>query len=59
MALIEVSDKCIGCETCVEICPEVFAMDENNTFAIVKNPESKAACVEEAIDACPVEAITN
>ena len=23
------SDECTGCETCVELCPEVFAFNEN------------------------------
>ena len=55
---IEISEECIGCETCVELCPEVFQMNDETEKAIVIAPDSDAACVEEAIDSCPVEAIS-
>ncbi len=58
MAILIDENECIGCETCVEMCPEVFAMDEGIEKATVKDPESTADCVEEAIDSCPTEAIT-
>ncbi len=51
-------DLCIGCEMCVDICPEVFEMDEED-ISIVKDPEACDACdCQEAIDACAVEAIS-
>jgi len=46
--------KCIECGTCVNICPEGFEMKDGKTA--VKNPD--AECVDGAIDACPVEAIS-
>jgi ferredoxin len=52
-------EECIGCEACVELCPEVFAFDEDEEKASVidgANPESD--CVEEAIASCPAECIT-
>jgi len=55
---IEINEECIGCETCVELCPEVFQMDEETEKAVVIAPDSDAECVEEAIDSCPVEGIT-
>ena len=55
---IEINEECIGCETCVELCPEVFQMDDETEKAIVIAPDSNAECVEEAIDSCPVEAIS-
>ena len=55
MAEIQVTEECIGCESCVELCPEVFEMEDDK--AIVKDPSSTAECVQEAIDTCPVEAI--
>jgi ferredoxin len=58
MAIVIDTETCIGCETCVELCPEVFAMDEETEKASVKEPESTAECVDEAIDSCPVEAIS-
>ncbi|RUM47232.1 MAG: ferredoxin, partial [Desulfocapsa sp.] len=24
------ANECIGCETCVELCPDIFAFDEDN-----------------------------
>ena len=37
MAELKVDDElCIGCGTCVEICPEVFALSEKGK-AYVKN----------------------
>ena len=58
MAIVIDYDECIGCETCVELCPEVFAMIDGEEKAMVKAPDSTADCVQEAIDSCPVEAIS-
>lgn len=50
-------DLCIGCEMCVEICSDVFEMDDEG-ISRVRDPEACDACdCQEAIDACPVEAI--
>ena len=57
MAEVKVTEECIGCESCVEVCPEVFEMDESTGHAKAKNPASTAACVEEAMEICPVDAI--
>jgi ferredoxin len=58
MAIVIDHEECIGCETCVELCPEVFAMMDGEEKALVKAPDSKADCVQDAIDGCPVEAIS-
>ncbi|MCG8532965.1 MAG: ferredoxin [Desulfovibrionales bacterium] len=50
-------DECIGCESCVEICPEAFAMNDDGDKAIVVNENCTDGCVEEAVDTCPVECI--
>ena len=51
-------DECIGCESCVEICPEVFSMNEEAGKAEVilaeGGPEDQ---IEEAMDICPVQCI--
>ncbi len=53
-------DECMGCEACVEICPDVFAFDEDETRAYVKEDASGSAeCIEEAIGSCPASCITN
>lgn len=46
-----------GCETCVELCPEVFAFDEDAELAKASKPEAEDECVEEIIDYCPVACI--
>lgn len=57
MAEIQITEECIGCESCVEICPEVFKMDESTEKAVVINPGATDACVDEAMETCPVSAI--
>ena len=47
--------KCIGCGSCSAICPDGFEMKDDGK-AHVKNP--KAGCLDDAIDSCPVDAIT-
>jgi ferredoxin len=52
-------DKCIGCELCVNTCPEVFKMDGGVAVAIATPvPAEVEACCQEARDGCPVEAIS-
>ncbi len=56
--VIIVTEECIGCESCVEICPEVFAFDENEEKAYVILEEGGPEdLIQEAIDSCPVECI--
>jgi ferredoxin len=50
-------EECEGCETCVELCPDVFEFDEDIQKAKVINPEADDDCVQDAIDSCPVECI--
>ena len=52
------TEECIGCESCVELCPEVFEMDESGEKAVVIPADNyDADCIEEAIETCPVECI--
>jgi ferredoxin len=52
------TDECTGCETCVELCAEVFAFNEDEEKAEVIMPEGGPEdCIEEAIESCPVECI--
>jgi ferredoxin len=53
-------DKCIGCGACSATCPEVFEMgDDGKAQVKAKFDEKKnAKCIKEAINNCPVEAIS-
>ena len=52
------TEDCIGCESCVELCPDVFEFDEEAGKAEVKLAEGgDEKCIEEAIATCPVECI--
>ena len=51
-------EACVGDETCVSICPEVFKMeDEVATTTMEDVPADLQDACREAADACPVEAI--
>jgi ferredoxin len=51
-------EECIGCGSCVEICPEVFQMKEGEEKAEAIKPEGGPEdLVQEAIDTCPVSCI--
>jgi ferredoxin len=53
-------DLCTGCELCVDICPEVFEMGDDDLAHVTnENPgEDLLESVQEAIDSCPASAIT-
>lgn len=53
-----VNENCIGCWACVAICDKVFDLDDNG-MAFVKEwmDSSKSDCIDDAIGACPVDAI--
>ena len=56
---VVVEELCIGCGLCVQGCPEVFELNDNN-MAVVKvavvPPVAEETC-REAASSCPVEAI--
>jgi ferredoxin len=52
-------DECVGCESCVELCGEVFAFNADEEKAEVIMPEGGPEdCIEEAIASCPTECIS-
>lgn len=51
-------DLCTGDEICIQVCPEVFEMEDDK--AVVKMdeiPDDLQDSVKEAADSCPSEAI--
>jgi ferredoxin len=58
MKVIIDEEECIGCGSCVEMCPEIFQMNEEKEKAEVLLPEGGSEeCIEEAMDTCPVSCI--
>jgi len=60
MKAIVDQDLCIGCQLCVDTCPEVFDMGEDGfAHPIVEEiPHEEYDCVMEAVEICPVTAIS-
>jgi ferredoxin len=51
-------EACVGDETCVEICPEIFEMQGDVAVTkMEKVPEDLEGACKEAAESCPVEAI--
>lgn len=51
-------DGCIGCESCVSICPDVFEMNEENIAEVYNQPEEITQEVIDAIEECPTMVIS-
>ena len=59
MELIIDPDKCIACQSCVELCPDIFECPEEVAVVRVNPiPPPLEDCVREAVDICPTEAIS-
>ena len=51
-------EACVGNETCVEICPEIFKMQGDVAAAKMEEvPEELEGACKEAAESCPVDAI--
>ncbi len=51
-------DECLGCEACVELCPDIFEFVEDTEKAIVIMEEGgDEDCIQEAMDSCPSDCI--
>lgn len=59
MKAIVDKETCIGCQLCVQICPEVFKMEGDKAVSYVNTVASKDEnTCRQAADECPVVAIT-
>jgi ferredoxin len=57
-----VDSQCIDCDVCRDTSPANFTRDDNHGYSYVHrqpNTEEEIALCEEALLACPVEAIGN
>ena len=60
MRIIIKKEACIGCEICVNICPEVFmewGLYMRPVF-VVREPGRHKALIEKAVEDCPARAIS-
>ena len=52
-------EECVGCGACEEIAPEVFRLNADGKAEVYGNvTEGNEEEVQEAIDTCPVQAIS-
>ena len=49
---------CEGCGSCVELCPEVFQLGDDEKAHVI-GPDKCSTCnCQEAVDLCPTQCIT-
>ncbi len=52
------AEECVACGTCVEICPEVFKMDDGDEVAqVIQETGGPEDLIQEGMDSCPVQCI--
>ena len=66
--IIQQRDKCIGCGTCVAVCPDFWQMEDDGKATLKGSTDvgegkfelevQAMACNKEAASSCPVQIIT-
>jgi ferredoxin len=51
-------DLCIGCGLCVTIAEKTFRLNDEGKVEVLKQGGDKDNKIQEAIDSCPVQAIS-
>lgn len=49
-------DTCIGCGSCVALCPKTFELGDDGKSIVVNQDD--VVCAKNAVDSCPVQAIS-
>lgn len=58
MAKIKIDKtKCLGCGTCVALCPACFKLGKKNKAVVIK-ADCEECDVKEIVESCPVQAIS-
>lgn len=52
-------DLCVGCGLCTQVCSDVFEMGSDGAAKVVAGADLDDDCIQDAIDQCPVGAISN
>lgn len=50
-------DECISCGVCVDTCPEVFRMNDDNMAEVYKADGASEEEIQDAIESCPTSCI--
>lgn len=50
-------DECISCGACVDTCPEVFRMNDDNLAEVYKADGASEEEIQDAIESCPTSCI--
>lgn len=58
-AIVDV-ETCTGCGLCVDVCPEVFELNEESIAKVIADPVPPEAedTSRDAAESCPVDAIS-
>lgn len=51
-------NKCLGCGTCVALCPKVFKLGDDGKAEVIDKEGDTDENIKNAIDSCPVGAIS-
>jgi len=52
-------EKCIGCGTCISMCPDCFKLNGEGKAESACGKDSKCSCnLDDIINVCPVDAIS-
>ena len=49
-------ELCIGCGACASLCPDVFKISDAGKAEVIN--EENVACAKNAVESCPVQAIS-
>ena len=52
-----IRELCTGCDVCVELCPDVFQLDDELVAEIANPFGDSIETIQEAIDLCPESCI--
>ncbi|MCD6541321.1 ferredoxin [Candidatus Bipolaricaulota bacterium] len=58
MAIKVDENLCTGCGLCAQVCPDVFEIGDDGLSHVKAGADESLPCVDEAIDQCPVSAIS-
>ena len=50
-------EKCIGCGTCVALCPKTFKLNDEAKAEVINPTGDPEDEIQSAIDSCPTQAI--